>query len=200
MQSPQLVHLIKLLSRLPGLGPRSGRRAALHLIKNKEQALSPLLSALTQAAESIVTCNQCKNLDTISPCHICSSPQRDQDTLCIVEDVSDLWALERSASFKGQYHVLGGTLSAIGGVGPEELGIGTLIARVLMLSNLREIVIALSATVEGQTTAHYVHRALQEACPHLAFSALAHGIPLGGELDYLDDGTLTTALMARRAL
>ncbi len=200
MQSEELLKLIRLLSRLPGLGPRSGRRAALHLIKHKEQALLPLTAALQQAADSIQTCPQCRNLDTVSPCSLCTSAQRDESLLCLVEDVADLWALERSASYRGRYFVLGGHLSALAGIGPNELGIPLLLERVRTSPELKEIVLALNATVEGQTTAHYLHRHLQERRPDLMITALAHGVPMGGELDYLDDGTLSTALGARRAL
>jgi recombination protein RecR len=200
MQSQELIQLIRLLSRLPGLGPRSGRRAALHLIKNKQQALEPLASALQKAAQCIQTCDVCGNLDTCNPCSLCLNAQRDGEILCLVEDVADLWALERCASFRGYYHVLGGTLSALAGIGPDELGVPKLLARVRDLPDLKEIVLGLSATVEGQTTAHYLHRQLEECRPDLKITALAHGVPMGGELDYLDDGTLSTALSARRVL
>lgn len=197
MQSEEMVRLIRLLSKLPGLGPRSGRRAALHLIKNKETALAPLAQALHDAQQTIQTCHTCGNLDTCSPCSLCCNPGRDQKILCIVEDVSDLWALERGASFKGKYHVLGGTLSALSGIGPEELKIPTLLNR-LRHEEIEEVILALNATIEGQTTSHYLQSQL-EAFP-LRITALAHGVPIGGELDYLDDGTLTTALTRRRTL
>lgn len=197
MQSEEMVRLIRLLSKLPGLGPRSGRRAALHLIKNKETSLAPLTQALQEAQKAIKTCSTCGNLDVCSPCSLCSNPGRDKKTLCIVEDVSDLWALERGASFKGLYHVLGGTLSALAGIGPEELKIPDLINRI-QEENIEEVILALNATIEGQTTAHYIQSQL-ETLP-IRITALAHGVPIGGELDYLDDGTLTTALTARRSL
>lgn len=197
MQSEELSHLMRLLSKLPGLGPRSGRRAALHLIKNKETALTPLLASLKAAQETIQTCDVCHNLDTKNPCTLCTHPGRDKKTLCIVQDVSDLWALERSASFKGLYHVLGGTLSALAGVGPDDLKIPSLLHRIHQ-QEIDEVILALNATIDGQTTAHYIQSQL-EGRP-LRVTALAHGVPLGGELDYLDDGTLTTALMARRTL
>lgn len=197
MQSDEIVRLIRLLSKLPGLGPRSGRRAALHLIKNKETSLAPLTQALQEAQKAIKTCDTCGNLDVCSPCTLCSNPGRDKKTLCIVEDVSDLWALERGASFKGLYHVLGGTLSALAGIGPDELQIPGLINRI-QEESIEEVILALNATIEGQTTAHYIQSQL-ETLP-IRITALAHGVPIGGELDYLDDGTLTTALTARRSL
>lgn len=197
MQSEEMVRLIRLLSKLPGLGPRSGRRAALHLIKNKETSLAPLTQALQEAQKTIKTCDTCGNLDVCSPCSLCKNPGRDKKTLCIVEDVSDLWALERGASFKGLYHVLGGTLSALAGIGPEELKIPVLINRI-QEENIEEVILALNATIEGQTTAHYIQSQL-ETLP-IRITALALGVPIGGELDYLDDGTLITALNARRSL
>lgn len=197
MQSEELLRLIRLLSKLPGLGPRSGRRIALHLMKHKEPVLTPLVDALKAAETSIQTCVRCGNLDTQNPCALCDNGHRDCTVLCVVEDVSDLWALERSASFKGLYYVLGGTLSALSGVGPEELKIPDLVSRV-QEEALEEVILALNATIEGQTTAHYLQSQL-EGLP-VRVTALAHGVPIGGELDYLDDGTLTTALTDRRAL
>ncbi len=187
--------LIQLLAKLPGLGPRSARRAALHLIKRRESLMTPLATALAQAAEAIRPCPVCGNLDTIEPCAICRDPRRDGAAICVVEDLADLWALERTGAFHGRYHVLGGTLSALDGVGPEDLTIDRLVARV---ESGQELILALNATVEGQTTAHYIADRLAGAGVKL--SRLAQGVPIGGELDYLDDGTLTAALNARRAL
>ncbi|HEX3883084.1 MAG TPA: recombination mediator RecR [Stellaceae bacterium] len=191
----ELDTLIQLLARLPGLGPRSARRAALHLIKRREGLMAPLAAALQAAAAAIRPCGQCGNLDTVDPCAICADPKRDPNLICVVEDLADLWALERTASYRGHYHVLGGTLSALDGVGPEELNISRLIAR---LGPERELILALNATVDGQTTAHYV--ADRAAPTGASISRLAQGVPIGGELDYLDEGTLTAALAARRSL
>jgi recombination protein RecR len=187
--------LIQLLARLPGLGPRSARRAALHLLKRRESLLEPLATALAKAAEAIRACPVCGNLDTLMPCAICRDPARDGRTICVVEDLADLWAIERSGGFRGRYHVLGGTLSALDGVGPEDLTIDRLLARV---EPGQELILALNATVEGQTTAHYLADRL--AGSGVRLSRLAQGVPIGGELDYLDDGTLRAALTARRAL
>jgi len=191
----ELDTLIGLLAKLPGLGPRSARRAALHLIKRRESVMEPLAVALREAAKAIRPCSLCGNLDTVEPCAICRDPRRDAQIICVVEDLADLWALERTGAFRGRYHVLGGTLSAIDGVGPDELNITRLIAR---LGPETELILALNATVEGQTTAHYI---ADRAAPTGArISRLAQGVPIGGELDYLDEGTLTAALKARRAL
>src|SRR3954454_3791654 len=189
----ELERLIQLLAKLPGLGPRSARRAALHLLKRREAVLEPLAAALAAAARNIRTCSECGNLDTTDPCSICADEKRDPALLCVVEDVADLWAMERTKSFSGRYHVLGGTLSAIEGVGPDELRIPKLVERA---KGARELVIALNATVEGQTTAHYVVERL--AGTGVPVTRLAHGVPVGGELDYLDEGTLAAALKARR--
>ena len=191
----ELDTLIRLLAKLPGLGPRSARRAALHLIKRRESLMTPLATALARAADAIRTCPVCGNLDTIEPCAICRDPERDATAICVVEDLADLWALERTGAFRGRYHVLGGTLSALDGIGPEDLTIDRLVARV---KPGQELILALNATVEGQTTAHYIADRLANAGVKL--SRLAQGVPIGGELDYLDDGTLTAALKARRAL
>jgi recombination protein RecR len=191
----ELDTLIQLLAKLPGLGPRSARRAALHLIKRRESLLEPLGAAMAKAAEAIRPCPICGNLDTVQPCVICRDPERDDDLICVVEDLADLWALERTGAFRGRYHVLGGTLSALDGVGPEDLNIQRLLAR---LQPGKEVILALNATVEGQTTAHYLADRL--APSGVKISRLAQGVPIGGELDYLDDGTLTAALKARRAL
>jgi recombination protein RecR len=189
--------LIQLLSKLPGLGPRSARRAALHLVKRKESLMQPLAEAMRAAAERIRACSICGNLDTEDPCALCRDPRRDPHTLCVVEDVADLWAIERTAAFRGRYHVLGGTLSALEGVGPDDLRIDALIARASG-GEVKELILALNATVEGQTTAHYVTDRL--AGTGVAVSRLAHGVPVGGELDYLDEGTLSAALAQRRPL
>jgi recombination protein RecR len=191
----ELETLIQLLAKLPGLGPRSARRAALYLIKRREALMMPLASALTHAAEAIRPCPVCGNLDTVEPCAICRDPERDNTTICVVEDLSDLWALERTGAYRGRYHVLGGTLSALDGIGPEDLTIDRLVARA---KTGQELILALNATVEGQTTAHYIADRL--AGSGIKLSRLAQGVPIGGELDYLDDGTLTAALNARREL
>jgi recombination protein RecR len=191
----ELDTLISLLAKLPGLGPRSARRAALHLIKRRESVMEPLAAAMRDAAAAIRTCPMCGNLDTMEPCAICRDPRRDSQAICVVEDLADLWALERTAAFRGRYHVLGGTLSALDGVGPEDLNIGRLIAR---LAPGMELILALNATVDGQTTAHYI--ADRAAATGATISRIAHGVPIGGELDYLDEGTLTAALKARRAV
>lgn len=187
--------LIQLLAKLPGLGPRSARRAALFLIKRREQIMQPLAAVLAAAAAAVRPCSVCGNLDTADPCAICRDPERDPSAICVVEDLADLWALERTGAFRGRYHVLGGTLSALDGVGPEELNIGRLIAR---LQPDTELILALNATVDGQTTAHYI--ADRAVATGARISRLAQGVPIGGELDYLDEGTLTTALKARRAI
>jgi recombination protein RecR len=191
----ELDTLIQLLAKLPGLGPRSARRAALHLIKRREGLLEPLAMALAKAAEAIRPCPICGNLDTAEPCSICRDPERDATVICVVEDLADLWALERTGAFRGRYHVLGGTLSALDGIGPDDLNIGRLLARI---RPGQELILALNVTVEGQTTAHYL--ADRVAGRDVRVSRLAQGVPIGGELDYLDDGTLTAALKARRAL
>jgi len=191
----EIERLIALLARLPGLGPRSARRAALALIKRRESLLDPLAKALDEAARTIRACSVCGNLDTADPCHICADGKRDATLLCVVEDVADLWALERTGAYKGRYHVLGGTLSAIDGVGPDDLRIPALVERVAA-GGVSEVVLATNLTVEGQTTAHYISERL--APTGVKVTHLAHGVPVGGELDYLDDGTLTAALRARR--
>jgi len=191
----ELDTLIQLLAKLPGLGPRSARRAALYLIKRREILLEPLAAALAKAAAAIRPCPVCGNFDTVEPCTICRDPERDATTICVVEDLADLWALERTGAFAGRYHVLGGTLSALDGIGPEELNIERLLARV---RPGQELVLALNATVEGQTTAHYLVDRL--AGRDVKISRLAQGVPIGGELDYLDDGTLTAALKARQVV
>jgi len=191
----EIDRLIQLLARLPGLGPRSARRAALYLIDRKESLMAPLASALANAAERVGPCPVCGNLDTIDPCTICRDERRDPALVCVVETVGDLWAIERSGAFRGRYHVLGGTLSALDGIGPDDLRIAALVARVRE-GVLSEVILATNATVDGQTTAHYLTDML--APTGIAVSRLAHGVPVGGELDYLDDGTLSAALKARR--
>ena len=187
--------LIQLLAKLPGLGPRSARRAALHLLKKRETLMQPLARALEETAQSIRTCRRCGNLDTIDPCAICNDPRRDASIVCVVEEVGDLWAMERSAAYRGLYHVLGGRLSALDGVGPDDLRVASLVARA-QEGSIGEIIIATSATVDGQTTAHYLQDRLADG--GIAMTRLAHGVPVGGELDFLDDGTIMTALNARR--
>jgi recombination protein RecR len=195
MASPEIEALTGALAKLPGLGPRSARRAVLHLLKKRETALEPLLAALADVSEHLETCATCGNVDTTNPCGICADPRRDARGLCVVEEVADLWALERSRLFPGRFHVLGGRLSALDGVRPEDLAIDTLLARVAA-GGIDEVVLALNATLEGQTTAHYVAERI-ERYP-VRITQLAHGLPVGGELDYLDEGTLAQALRARR--
>lgn len=195
MATREIERLIQQLARLPGLGPRSARRAVLHLMKRRESLMLPLADSLREAAMKLTDCGVCGNLDTSDPCGICGDPGRDRAAVCVVEEVGDLWAIERSGAFRGLYHVLGGTLSALDGRGPDDLRIGDLAARVRD-TGVREVILALSATVDGQTTAHYVAERL--AGLDAAVTRLAHGVPVGGELDYLDDGTLSAALKARR--
>jgi len=190
----EIDRLIQLLAKLPGLGPRSARRAALALLKKRETLLEPLAQAMTNAAAALKQCATCGNLDTTDPCGLCRSPERDNGIICVVEDVADLWALERAGIFRGRYHVLGGALSALDGVTPERLNIGPLVERVR--NGASEIILAMNATVEGQTTAHYLLDILEPL--HLKVTRLAHGVPVGGELDYLDEGTLSAAFNARR--
>jgi len=201
MTGPEIDRLITLLARLPGLGPRSARRAALHLIQSREAALMPLLGAMNDVAERVRPCSTCGNLDTRDPCAICRDARRDTSLLCVVEDVADLWAMDRAGAFSGRYHVLGGVLSALDGVGPEDLAIPALEARCAEDAPggpVREVILALGATVDGQTTAHVIAERLAQAAPGVAVSSLAQGVPVGGELDYLDDGTIGAALRARR--
>lgn len=191
---PEIERLIQLLARLPGLGPRSARRAALHLIKRKDELLEPLAAALKLAAERILVCSTCGNIDTVDPCAICADTRRDPSVICVVEDVADLWALERAAAIDARYHVLGGILSPLDGIGPDELNISSLIARA-QAEDVKEVLLAVSATVEGQSTAHYITDLL--AGSGVKISRLAHGVPVGGELDYLDEGTLAAAVKQR---
>ncbi len=197
MTDGALDRLIQILSRLPGLGPRSARRVALQLVKKRETVLLPLTAALEEVARVVRPCRLCGNLSQQELCAICADPERDRRQICVVEDVEDLWALERSGAYKGRYHVLGGTLSALDGIGPEKLAIGALVSR-LREGGVEEVILALGATVDGQTTAHYVADRL--AGLPLKITRLAHGVPVGGELDYLDEGTLTAAFKARRSL
>ncbi|MCJ8307847.1 MAG: recombination mediator RecR [Hyphomicrobiales bacterium] len=190
----EIERLIQLLARLPGLGPRSARRAALHLIKKKDALMVPLSSAMADAVEVICECSVCGNIDTNDPCSMCSDPKRDRATLVVVENVSDLWALQRANVLNASYHVLGGTLSPLDGVGPDDLSIDKLVDRVAS-GDVKEVIIAVNATVEGQTTAHYITDQLDSL--DVAISRLAHGVPVGGELDYLDEGTLSAAMRAR---
>jgi len=195
MASPEIEALTQALSRLPGLGPRSARRAVLYLLKKRETALGPLLEALSKVNDRLATCSTCGNVDTTDPCGICNDSRRDDRSLCVVEDVPDLWALDKSRLFPGRFHVLGGRLSALEGVRPEDLGIDSLIARI-SAGGIDEVVLAMNATLEGQTTSHYIAERL-EGYP-VRLTQLAHGLPVGGELDYLDEGTLAQALRARR--
>lgn len=194
---PELLRLIDLMSRLPGLGPRSARRAALHMLKRRDQLMLPLAEAMAEAGEKIAKCETCGNYDTVQPCAVCQENGRDEGVICVVEDVPDLWALERGGSFRGRYHVLGGVLSAIDGIGPDDLNIASLKTRV-EAGGVREIILALNATVDGQTTAHYVAEQLDGQ--GIEITRLAHGVPIGGELDHLDDGTLAAALRSRRGV
>ena len=196
METP-LDQLIKRLSRLPGLGPRSARRAALHLLKHKQTMMLPLAEEMAEVAHSVKDCVACGNLDLTDKCHICLDHKRDPARLCVIEDVSDLWAMERAGVFSGRYHVLGGTLSALEGRGPSDLGIDKLIARTAS-EDITEIILATSATVDGQTTAHYIAERL--AGQDVTITRLAHGLPVGGELNFLDEGTLAQAMRARSKL
>ncbi|MEZ5708612.1 MAG: recombination mediator RecR [Blastomonas sp.] len=197
MASQEIEELASALARLPGLGPRSARRAVLHLLKKRETALDPLVEAMDRVRRKLSVCTICGNVDTHNPCGICTDTRRDDRALCVVEEVSDLWALDRSRLFLGRYHVLGGRLSALDGVRPEDLGIASLVDRVAA-GGIDEVVLAMNATLEGQTTAHYIAERLEKYPVRL--TQLAHGLPMGGELDYLDEGTLAQALRARRPM
>jgi len=192
---PEIERLVQLFARLPGLGPRSARKAVLSLLKRRDDLLMPLSEAMQQAIERIVQCPSCGNLDTVSPCSICQDARRDQSLIVVVEEVGDLWALERASVVSGLYHVLGGHLSPLDGIGPDKLNIASLVNRAAS-GDVKEVLLALNATVEGQSTAHYVSDRL--ASTGVAVSRLAQGVPIGGELDYLDDGTLVAAFKARR--
>ncbi len=196
MQDGPLQHLIKMLAGLPGLGNRSARRIALNMLNNREQTMLPLAELLKRTAEEIITCAICANLDMVDPCSICQNIKRTKSQICVVAQVSDLWAIERTGAYKGQYHVLGGLLSALDGIGPDQLNAASLFGRA-QAPEITEVILALSATVDGQSTAHYIadHIGRED----LEVTHLAHGVPVGGELDYLDDGTITTALRSRKA-
>jgi recombination protein RecR len=198
MISAELKTLIHILSKLPGLGPRSGKRVALHLLENRTTTLAALNDSLQTVRVKVKNCTTCGNLDSQDPCSLCHDPRRDSSIICVVESVADLWALERSASYKGHYHVLGGVLSALDGVGPEDLRISSLLGR-CQKGGVNEIILALNVTVEGQTTSHYITERLKEI-GSFHISSLARGVPVGGELDYLDEGTLSAALLARRII
>lgn len=195
MIGPEVEELIRMLARLPGLGPRSARRVALHLLTHRHDVMAPLAETLSAAADAVHACSVCANLDTSDPCGICADTARSNGQLAVVEHIGDLWALDRTGAFRGRYHVLGGTLSALDGVGPDDLRIPALVARACA-PDVTEVILALNATVDGQTTAHYIADRLSAA--NVAVTRLAHGVPVGGEIDYLDDGTLTAALRARR--
>ncbi|MBV8566014.1 MAG: recombination protein RecR [Methylobacteriaceae bacterium] len=193
---PEIERLIQLLARLPGLGPRSARRAALHLIRRREELFEPLADAMQAARERVVVCGTCGNIDTVNPCTICRDERRDGSLLTVVETVADLWALERAAAMRGRYHVLGGTLSPLDGIGPKDLNLASLVGRVVA-GGVKEVILAVNATVDGQTTAHYITDLLAHTGVRL--TRLAHGVPVGGELDYLDEGTLAAAIRQRTA-
>ena len=195
MAAPDIERLIRLLGRLPGLGPRSARKAGLAMLKRPEALLRPLIEALQHCADRVTACGICGNLDTTDPCSVCRDPARDDRVICVVQEVEDLWAMERLVGFKGRYHVLGGTLSAIEGRGPEAIRIGQLLERI-EAGPVEEVVLALGATVDGQTTAHYIHERLRPA--GCTVTRLGHGLPVGGELNYLDEGTLEAAMRARQ--
>ena len=188
--------LIEMMARLPGLGPRSARRAVLHLVRRREAAMLPLAQAMETVARSVRECPRCGNVTAADQCEICTDERRETGELCVVEDVADLWAMERGGEFAGRYHVLGGTLSALDAIGPEELGIPRLVNRVSQ-ERVTEVILALNTTVDGQTTAHYIADALEGS--GVRITSLARGVPIGGELDYLDDGTISAALRARKA-
>ena len=197
MSENHINSLIQLLAKLPGLGPRSARRVALHLIRHRETLLAVLIRALEDAAEKIITCSTCGNIDTCDPCSICINPKRNVSQICVVENIADLWALERTPSYRGRFHVLGGTLSALDGVGPDDLNISELLKR-SKSEEVHEVILATNATVDGQTTAQYIAERLTDC--NVEISGLAHGVPVGGELDYLDEGTLSAALNARHSI
>ncbi|MDR3326343.1 MAG: recombination mediator RecR [Rhodospirillaceae bacterium] len=195
MSGTEIEHLIRLIARLPGLGPRSARRAVLTLLKRRDQLLKPLIDTMIDVASKVKTCSVCGNYDSVDPCTICTDINRNFSIVCVVEDVASLWAMERSRLFRGCYHVLGGVLSALDGVGPNDLTIDSLVVRAESII-VNEVILAMAATVDGQTTAHYLVDRLSEC--HVSISCLAQGVPIGGELDYLDDGTIGVALRARQ--
>ena len=194
---PEIERLVQLLAKLPGLGPRSARRAVLHLVRKREELLVPLSDAMGVAVTSIVVCEACGNIDTCQPCTVCTDEKRDPSTIVVVESVGDLWALERAGAMRARYHVLGGTLSALDGIGPKDLNLDALVGRVIS-EGIAEVILAVNATVDGQTTAHYITDLLAEL--PVKVSRLAHGVPVGGELDYLDEGTLAAAMRQRTAM
>ena len=195
MGGPEIQHLISLLAKLPGMGPRSARRAALKMLQHPETRMLPLASALAEAARAVGPCGLCGNLDSRDPCAICADPHRDPSVICVVESVGDLWALERAGVHRGLYHVLGGTLSPLSGIGPDDLNVGTLLARITT-SEVTEVILALGATVDGATTAHWLTDRLRPL--HVAITRVGQGVPIGGALDVLDDGTLAAAIRGRR--
>ena len=194
---PEIERLVQLLAKLPGLGPRSARRAVLHLVRKREELLVPLADSMQVAVDRIVICDTCGNIDTCQPCTVCADARRDDSTIVVVESVGDLWALERAGAMRARYHVLGGTLSPLDGIGPKELNLERLVARVASQA-IREVVLAVNATIDGQTTAHYITDLLANL--PVKISRLAHGVPVGGELDYLDEGTLSAAMRQRTAM
>jgi recombination protein RecR len=194
---PEIERLIQLLAKLPGLGPRSARRAALHLIRRREELLAPLAGAMRVAADEVRLCQVCGNIDTRDPCTVCLDTRRDPSVLIVVESVADLWALERSGAMRARYHVLGGTLSALDGVGPKDLNLDSLVARAAD-PDVKEVIIAVNATIDGQTTAHYICDLISHVS--VKVTRLAHGVPVGGELDYLDEGTLAAAIRQRTGM
>ena len=199
MKDGPLDQLIRALAGLPGLGPRSAQRAALHLLTHREKSMQPLMTALEQTAQTVRNCGVCGNLDLSDPCRICADMRRDKSVICVVAGVAALWAIERTGTYKGQYHVLGGLLSALDGIGPDQLRVLPLLQR-LRAGDIREVILALSATVDGQSTAHYLTDRIMDENKEIRITRLAHGVPVGGELDYLDDGTIATALKSRSSL
>ncbi|MCK5296669.1 MAG: recombination protein RecR [Alphaproteobacteria bacterium] len=197
MIGSEIEQLIKMLSRLPGLGPRSARRVALYIVKKKDSFLGQLIKALKEVEATVSICSICGNYDSQNPCHVCASHKRDSSIICVVQDVADLWAMERTSAYNGKYHVLGGNLSALDGIGPDDLNIEKLIEK-LSSGEIKEVILALSATVEGQITVHYIADRIKKTS--VKVSGIAHGVPVGGELDYLDDGTIQTAINARREI
>lgn len=192
---PELQRMIDLLAKLPGLGPRSAKRAALHLLSKREGLMQPLAFAIAEAAEKVEACTVCGNLDSINPCAVCTDETRDTSVLCVVQDVGDLWAMERAGAHRGRYHVLGGLLSPLDGIGPDDLKVGSLVERA-QSDDVREVILALAATVDGQTTSHYIAEQLDAS--GVDVTQLSQGVPVGGELDFLDEGTIAAAMRTRR--
>ena len=199
MIGAEISELISLFAKIPGLGPRSAKRAVLWLIKKKDSQMLPLIRALQDVLTNVKTCKECGNLDTAETCSICTDPKRDASVLCVIADISDLWVLERGGLFKGKYHVLGGLLSALDGIGPEDLKISDMLDRIKK-DEIKDVTLALPVTTEGQTTAFYIADAIKESCPNVKVFTLAQGVPVGGELDYLDDGTIETAFKNKASL